>query len=64
MARKITLDPERKKHINRVASSAVTETSGRDEYVALLAAILHAAIWDGHDPEALTKDALGYREVF
>jgi hypothetical protein len=62
MKRKIKLDPKRQKHIKSVALSAATETSGRDEYVALLGAILHSALRDGHDPEALTKDALAYRE--
>lgn len=62
MAYTLSITRERRKEISAIADSAVSGTSGREEYVALLAAILHAALWDGHDPEALTKDALAYRE--
>lgn len=50
--------PERIERIRGLAFGAVSHTSGRNEYVTLLAEILAIAVGDGLDAEELSRDAL------
>lgn len=50
--------PERVERIRGLAYGAVSHTSGRSEYVTLLAEVLAIAVGDGHDAEELSRDAL------
>jgi len=53
------IEADRLKHLAQVADDAVCATSGRAEYVQLIANIVGTAWFaDGQDPERLVKDAL------
>lgn len=55
----MTTSTERRAAIHTLAETAASQTSGRSEYVTLIAEILNvAAFFDGHDPKRLVEDAI------